>query len=60
MAVLLILSTFLKTIKHDKLLFKEMLLYKLVALRKDFVILQLYWCCLVAQNTVAKIWSNAW
>ncbi len=28
------------------------------ALRKDFVILQLY--SLGAQNTVADIWSNAW
>ncbi len=30
-------------------------------LRKDFVMLLLYWWgCLVAQNTVAEIWSNAW
>ncbi len=31
-----------------------------IMLRKDFVILQLYWGCLVAQKTVAEIWSNAW
>ncbi len=30
------------------------------ALRKGFVILQLYWWLLVAQNTLAEIWSNAW
>ncbi len=32
----------------------------IAALRKYFVILQLYWCCLVVQNTVAEIWSNSW
>ncbi len=29
-------------------------------LRKDFVILGCIGGCLVAQNTVAEIWSNAW
>ncbi len=32
----------------------------LPSLRKDFVILQLYCCGLVAQNIIAEIWSNAW
>ncbi len=48
----------------NKLLFKRRLSQCVVVFwfvwQKDFVILQFIGGCLVAQNNVAEIWSNAW
>ncbi len=35
-------------------------IYMSPTLRKDFVIYSCIGGCLVVQNTVAEIWSNAW